>query len=59
MNQMRYEIEYHLSTPEIDTTINLDRIEILQLEYMISTGTKLGDYTTPNRILSELLSKLI
>jgi hypothetical protein len=59
MNQMRYDIEFHLSNPEVKQVINLDRIENLQLEYMISTGTKLGDYTTPNRILSELLSKQI
>lgn len=58
MNQMRYEIDYHLSMPEINQVINLDRIEDIEFEYLFKTGTKLMDITTPARILHELMSKL-
>ncbi|HBB92690.1 MAG TPA: hypothetical protein DC042_13495 [Bacteroidales bacterium] len=57
MNQMRYEIEYHLSMPEINKENNLDRIEDIEFETIIRTGKKLMDFTTPVRILDELMSK--
>jgi len=58
MNQMRYEIDYHLSMPETIAEINLDRIEDIQLRYLFSTGKKTMDYTTADRILGEIMSKL-
>jgi len=57
MNQMRHEIEYHLSMPETIKGINLDRIEDIEFEYIFTTGKKLMDITTPARILHELMSK--
>ncbi len=58
MNQMRYEIDYHLSMPETIGEINLDRIEDIQLRYLFTTGKKAMDYTTADRILGEIMSKL-
>ena len=55
MNQMRYEIDYHLSMPEINQVVNLDRIEDVEFEYLFKTGNKLMDFTTPARILHELM----
>jgi len=57
MNQMRYEIEYHLSMPETMKKINLDKIEEIEFDTIIRTGKKLMDFTTPARILHELMSK--
>jgi hypothetical protein len=54
MNQMRYEIEYHLSMPETIKKINLDKIEEIEFDTMIRTGKKLMDFTTPARILEQL-----
>jgi hypothetical protein len=58
MNQMRYEIDYHLSMPETIKEINLDRIEDLEFENIFRTSKELKDITTPARILHELMSKL-
>ena len=58
MNQMRYEIDYHLSMPETIGEINLGRIEDIQLRYLFTTGKKAMDYTTADRILGEIMSKL-
>ena len=58
MNQMRYEIDYHLSMPETINEINLDRIEDIQLEYLFTTGKKPLDFTTACRILNDIMSKL-
>lgn len=59
MNQMRYEIEYHLSMPEISGEIKLAKIEDIELDTIIRTGKKLMDNTSPARILNELLEKLV
>lgn len=58
MNQMRYEIDYHLSMPETIGEINLDLIEDIEFDTIIRTGKKLMDITTPARILDELLAKM-
>jgi hypothetical protein len=58
MNQMRYEIDHHLSMPETIKEINLSRIEDLEFEDIFRTGKELKDITTPARILHELISKL-
>ena len=58
MNQMRYEIDHHLSMPETIKEINLSRIEDLEFEDIFRTGKELKDITTPARILRELMSKL-
>ena len=58
MNQMRYEIDYHLSMPETIGEINLDLIEDIEFDTIIRTGKKLMDITTPARILVELLAKM-
>jgi len=58
MNQMRYEIDYHLSMPEISGEINLDRIEDIEFDTIIRTGKKQMDITTPARILTALLAEL-
>jgi hypothetical protein len=55
---MRYEIEYNLSMPETIKKINLDKIEEIEFDTMIRTGKKLMDFTTPARILEQLMSKL-
>ena len=58
MNQMRYNIEYQLSMPETIDEINLDEIEDHQLKYLCTTGRKAGDFTSAERILREIISKL-
>jgi hypothetical protein len=58
MNQMRYEIEYHLSMPETIKKINLDKLEEIEFDTMIRTGKKLMDFTTPARILEQLMTRL-
>jgi len=58
MNQMRHEIEYHLSMPETIMEINLDRIEEIEFDTMIKTGKKMMDFTTPARILEQLMTRL-
>ena len=58
MNQMRYEIDHHLSMPETIKEINLSRIEDLEFEDIFRTGKELKDITTPARILHELMSNL-
>jgi hypothetical protein len=58
MNQMRYEIEFQLALPETIEDIDLARIEDLQFENTFRTGSKTRDFTTPGRILRELMPKL-
>jgi hypothetical protein len=58
MNQMRYEIDYHLSMSETNGEINLEEIEDIEFDTIIRTGKKLMDITTPVRILNALLAEL-
>ena len=58
INQMWYEFEFQLALPETIEDIDLARIEDLQFENTFRTGSKTRDFTTPGRILRELMPKL-
>jgi hypothetical protein len=58
MNQMRYEIDYHLSMPETIEELNLDQIEDIQLRYLFTSGKKPLDFNSADRILRDIMSEL-
>lgn len=54
MNQLRYNLEYHLAMPETIEAINYAEIEDGHLDWLFTRNGKAGDYEKPLEILDGL-----
>lgn len=54
MNQLRYNLEYHLAMPETIEAINYNEIEDTHLDWLFTKNGKAGDYEKPLEILAAL-----
>ena len=54
MNQLGYNLEYHLAMAESIEAIDYDRIEDIHLDWLFTKGGKAGNYEKPLEILSGL-----
>lgn len=55
MNQIRYNIEFHLALAETIETIDFDKIEDIHLNYLFGTASKPGKYAKPKYLLNNFL----
>jgi hypothetical protein len=59
MNQIRYNIEFHLALAESVETIDYDNIEDIHLNYMFGTTSKPGKYIKPKKLLDNFTNNNI
>jgi hypothetical protein len=59
MNQIRYNIEFHLALAESIESIDYDNIEDIHLDYLFGTASKPGKYVKPKNLLDNLSKKTL
>jgi len=57
INQVKYNMEYHIAASESVDSIDYDRLEDIHFDCLFTDKSSLGGYFTPKKILDNLLSK--
>lgn len=57
INQLQYNMEYHIADNESIDSLDYDRLEDIHFDWILTDKSSPGGYTTPKKILDKLLTK--